>query len=140
MNMEYIFGSLITLTAFFVFNKMTRKMITTKIPIPNFTQSKKVQLTKDYLINITTSEPKPKTQSGEHEKKNSIKAFFWADNVYWIENGYLVTAKLNNDGIDETTKKRVDTYTLDKVELDKITFIVDKLTEGNKDDSGNSGK
>ena len=140
MTMEYILGSVITLIGFFVFNKMTKRLIANKIPVPSFTQSDKVQLIKDYLINVISPEPEQKTQSKEHEKKNSIRAFFWADNVYWIENGFLVTAKLDNGRVDETTKKRVDTYTLDKVELDKITFIVDKLTEGNKDDSGNSGK
>lgn len=138
--MEYVLGSVITLISFFVFNKMTKKLVAQKMPIPMFTQSRKIELIKNYLIDITTPEPETKTQSRENLKKNSIKAFFWADNVYWIENGFLVTAKLNDDKIDETTKKRVDTYSLDKVELDKITFIVDKLTEGNKDDSGNSGK
>ena len=138
--MEYILGSIITLLSFFIFNKMTNKVISNRMPVPMFTQSRKIELIKNYLINITATEPEVKTQSTEHLKKNSIKAFFWADNVYWIENGFLVTAKIKNDKIDETTKKRVDTHSIDKVELDKITFIVDKLTEGNKDDSGNSGK
>ena len=138
--MEYIFGSIITLISFFVFNKMTKKIITQKMHVPTFTQSRKVELIKDYLFNTIGPKQEEKTQSREHIKKNSRKAFFWLDNVYWIENGFLVTAKLNNNKIDETTKKKVDTHSLDKVELDKITFIVDKLTEGNKDDSGNSGK
>jgi hypothetical protein len=138
--MEYILGSIITLISFFIFSKMTKKLVTQKMPIPTFTQSRKVELIKNYLINLTNLKPEEKTQSREHAKKNSTKAFFWLDNVYWIENGFLVTAKLKNDKIDETTKKKVDTHSLDKVELDKITFIVDKLTEGNKDDSGNSGK
>jgi hypothetical protein len=138
--MEYIFGSIITLISFFVFNKMTKKIITQKMHVPTFTQSRKVELIRDYLFNTIGPKQEEKTQSREHIKKNSRKAFFWLDNVYWIENGFLVTAKLNNNKIDETTKKKVDTHSLDKVELDKITFIVDKLTEGNKDDSGNSGK
>jgi len=138
--MEYILGSIITLISFFIFNKMTKKIISEKMHIPIFSQSRKLELIKNYLINVTSPIEETKTQSRENAKKNSIKAFFWADNVYWIENGFLVTAKLNNDKIDETTKKKVDTHSLDKVELDKITFIVDKLTEGNKDDSGNSGK
>lgn len=108
--------------------------------VPIFTQSRKVELIRNYLFNTIGPKQEVKTQSKEHIKKNSKKAFFWLDNVYWIENGFLVTAKLNNNKIDETTKKKVDTHSLDKVELDKITFIVDKLTEGNKDDSGNSGK
>ena len=138
--MEYFLGSLITLLSLFIFNKMTKKITNYKIDIPEFTQSRKLYLVKDYIKQVIEPKPTLKTQSSEHRKKNSIKAFFWGSNVYWIENGFLVMAKLNNNEIDETTKKRVDTYTLDKVELDKITFIVDKLTEGNKDDSGNSGK
>jgi len=138
--MEYFLGCLITLISLFVFSKMLKQINTNKISIPIFTQSKKVQLIKNYLINPIRMEPETKTQSREHVKKNSIKAFFLADNVYWIENGFLVTAKINENKIDETTKKKVDTHSLDKVELDKITFIVDKLTEGNKNDSGNSGK
>jgi len=138
--MEYILGSIITLISFFVFNKMTKKIISEKMHIPIFSQSRKLELIRDYLFNTIGPKQEVKTQSKEHTKKNSKKAFFWLDNVYWIENGFLVTAKLNNNKIDETTKKKVDTHSLDKVELDKITFIVDKLTEGNKDDSGNSGK
>jgi hypothetical protein len=138
--MEYILGSVITLISFFIFNKMTRKVIINKIPVPTFTQSRKIELIKNHLTSIVLPEPEVKTQSREYLKKNSIKAFVTGTNVYWIENGFLVTAKLHDNEIDETTKKRVDTHSLSKVELDKITFIVDKLTEGNKNDSGNSGK
>ena len=133
-------GCLITLVSLFVFNKMLKQITIDKINVPIFTQSRKVELIRNYLVSKTNAKPDVKTQSKEHVKKNSIKAFFWADNVYWVENGFLVTAKLINGSVDETTKKKVDTHSLDKVELDKITFIVDKLTEGNKDDSGNSGK
>ena len=133
-------GCLITLVSLFVFNKMLKQITTDKINVPIFTQSRKVELIRNYLVSKTNVNPDVKTQSKEHVKKNSIKAFFWADNVYWIENGFLVMARLTDNGIDETTKKKVDTHSLNKVELDKISFIVDKLTEGNKDDSGNSGK
>jgi len=138
--MEYFLGCLITLVSLFVFNKMLKQITTDKINVPIFTQSRKVELIRNYLVSKTNVNPDVKTQSKEHVKKNSIKAFFWADNVYWIENGFLVMARLTDNGIDETTKKKVDTHSLNKVELDKISFIVDKLTEGNKDDSGNSGK
>lgn len=138
--MEYILGSLITLLSLFIFSKMTKKITSEKITIPIFTQSRKVSLIKNYINDIIKPEPYVKTQSKEYAKKNSIKAFFLNDNVYWIENGFLVVAKLTDTGIDERTKKRVDTHSLNKVELDKISFIVDKLTEGNEDDSRNSGK
>lgn len=138
--MEYVVGSLITILSLFVFNNMLKKITKDTIAIPKFTQTQKVELLKNYLINIVTKKPEKDTQSRNHLKKNSMKAFFLGKDVYWIENGFLFTAKIINNEIDSSTKKRVDTYSIDKVELDKISFIVDKLTEGNKNDSGNSGK
>jgi hypothetical protein len=139
--MEFFLGSIITFAYFIIFNRLFNNAANEKIAYaPIFSQSRKIQLIKDYLIISTTSKQQKNTQSVKHSKRNSIKAFFWEDNVYWIENGYLVTARLAGNQIEETTKKRVDTHSLSKVELDKMIFIVDKLTEGNKNDSGNSGK
>lgn len=138
--MEYFLGSVITLLSLFIFNQMLKKITSETLRAPTFTQTTKVELLKNYLINVITKTSEPKTQSRNHLKKNSRKAFFLGKDVYWIENGFLFTAKITKNEIDNSTKKRVDTHSLDKVELDKISFIVDKLTEGNKDDSGNSGK
>jgi len=138
--MEYFLGSVITLASLFVFNQMLKKLTSKEIGVPIFSQTAKVELLKNYLISVITKKPEKETQSRNHLKKNSMKAFFLGKDVYWIENGFLFTAKINNKEIDESTKKKVDTHSIDKVELDKISFIVDKLTEGNKDDSGNSGK
>lgn len=139
--MEYFLGSLITFAYFIIFNRLYNNSAKDRrIYTPIFSQTRKIQLIKDYLIISTTPRQKKNTQSAKYLSKKSIKAFFWEDSVYWIENGYLVTAKINGNQIEETTKKRVDTHSLNKVELDKMIFIVDKLTEGNKNDSGNSGK
>lgn len=140
MIIEYFLGSLVTLISIIMFNKFTNKLTQSDIPIPRFSQSSKVDLIRKYLEQPIVSKPQKKTQSTEDMKKNSKKAFFIGKDVYWIEDGFLQTAKIFDNQIDETTKKRVDTHSLDKVELDKMIFIVDKLTEGNKDDSGNSGK
>jgi hypothetical protein len=138
--MEYFLGSAITLVSLFIFNQMLKKITSETLRVPVFTQTLKVELLKNYLISVITKKPEKETQSTNHLKKNSMRAFFLGRDVYWIEGGFLFTAKITNNEIDESTKKRVDTHSIDKVELDKISFIVDKLTEGNKDDSGNSGK
>lgn len=138
--MEYFLGFLASLVSLVVFNKVLKKQLKEKILVPEFSQSRKLELVKDYLISSIKAKPAKKTQTTKHKKENSIKAYFWDGNVYWIENGFLLTAEILDNKIDETTKKRVDTHSLDKVELNKISFIVDKLAEGNKDDSSNSGK
>lgn len=137
--MEYFLGSLMTLLSLFVFVKTINKKINNQnIPIPRMSQSIKYKLIGIY--DKKSKKPRKKRQSTKHENKNSIKAFFWNNDVYWIEDGFLVTAKFKDNHIDESTKKRVDTHSLDKVELNRIEFIVDKLAEGNEDDSRNSGK
>jgi hypothetical protein len=140
MIVEYFLGSLVTLISIVMFNKFTNKITQSGIPIPKFSQSTRVALFKSYLEEVIAPKPQTKNQSTNHLKKNSKKAYFLEKDVYWIEDGFLQTAKIFNNQIDETTKKKVDTHSLSKVELDKMIYIVDKLTEGNKDDSGNSGK
>ena len=140
MIVEYFLGSLVTLISIIMFNKFTNKITQSSIPIPKFSQSIKVALFRNYIEDVVTPKPEKKTQSTNHLKKNSKKAYFLEKDVYWIEDGFLQTAKISNNQIDETTKKKVDTHSLSKVELDKMIYIVDKLTEGNKDDSSDSGK
>jgi len=135
---EYFLGSLVTLLSLFIFNLNLKKISNRKLPIPTLTQSRKLVLVKSYISELIKPKPEPKTQSKIYSKKNSIKVFFIRDTAYWIENGFLVTAKLKNNEIDENTKKRVDTHALDKLELDKISFIVDRLTEGDENDNRNS--
>lgn len=138
--MEYFVGFLVSVISFIILNKIVKNVAKHKIATPVFTQSRKLALVKHYIISSLQPKEQPKKQSTEHLRKNSIMAYFWGSNVYWIENGFLVTAKLKDNQIDEDTKKKVDTHSLDKVELDKMIFIVDKLTEGKKNDSSDSGK
>ena len=81
-----------------------------------------------------------KTQATEYFESKHILVVRNENNVYWIQDNVFYVADIVNGQVAEETKKRVDTSNMNKVELDKISFIVDKLTEGKKDDSGNSGK
>ena len=51
----------------------------------------------------------------------------------------LHEASIDNNGVDPTTTKVVDTIGMDSVELDKMLFIMDKLREGLDNDSGSTG-
>jgi hypothetical protein len=56
---------------------------------------------------------------------------FIENNAYWIDNNVVYKAKTNNDEIDNNTVEKVDIMTMNKVELDNMIFIIDKLTERN---------
>jgi hypothetical protein len=64
---------------------------------------------------------------------------FIDDMAYWIENDGLHEAVLQDGGVDMETKKKVDIMSMNDVELKKMIFVVEKLTEGKINDSGTSG-
>jgi hypothetical protein len=82
---------------------------------------------------------KAKTQSAKHQDDSTTKVIVVDDEAYWIKNNTFYKAPLVNERIDKDSAERVDTSNMDKVQLDKMLFIVDKLTEGTSDDSRGSG-
>ncbi len=59
--------------------------------------------------------------------------------AYWISNNSVMMASIDENGfVDKESAKPIDTMGMDRVELDKLSFIVERLTEGNNDDSGNT--
>jgi hypothetical protein len=79
------------------------------------------------------------TQSFLNDQKNKQRMIFTEDKAYWIKDNTFYEAEVVDGEIDKNTTKVVDTMTMNKVELDKMVFIVQKLTEGNRNDFGNPG-
>lgn len=82
---------------------------------------------------------KTKTQSRKHQEKTTTNVIVVDNEAYWIKNNIFYKAPLVNERIDKDSAEQVDTTNMDKVQLDKMLFIVDKLTEGTSDDSRGSG-
>ena len=82
---------------------------------------------------------KTSSQSKIHYDKNNIKVIIFDNNAYWIKDNIFYKAPLVNQLIDKDAAEQVDTIHMDKVQLDKMLFIMDKLREGIKDDSRGSG-
>ena len=80
-----------------------------------------------------------KTQSTIHYDKTNIKVIIFDNNAYWIKDNIFYRAPLVNELIDKESAEQVDTIHMDKVQLDKMLFIMDKLREGISDDSRGSG-
>lgn len=69
------------------------------------------------------------------------KILFFKGKAYWIKDNSIYTANLVNGLVDEKSTKTLDIMAMDKVELNDMIFIVDKLNEGqSRNDSGNSWK
>jgi hypothetical protein len=82
---------------------------------------------------------KPKTQSNKHFDKTNIKVIILDNNAYWIKDNIFYKAPLVNEVVDKDLAEQVDTISMDKVQLEQMLFIMDKLREGINDDSRGSG-
>jgi hypothetical protein len=82
---------------------------------------------------------KTKSQSKIHYDKTNIKVIIFDNSAYWIKDNIFYKAPLVNELIDKESAEQVDTMHMDKVQLDKMLFIMDRLREGINDDSRGSG-
>ena len=73
-----------------------------------------------------------------HHEKTNVKVIILDNQAYWIKNNIFYKAPLVDQLIDKDSAEEVDTINMDKVQLDKMLFIMDKLREGINDDSRGS--
>ena len=136
--MEYLAGSLLTFVIMYFFSRAVNQpkndVISLKI---SYNQSKQYEMIKHY---IPFSDTPLDTQASKHFLSKYRKIIFYNNLAYWIEDNAVYSAEYNENEILFESKKTIDMMTIDGVELDKMIFIVDKLTEGNENDSRNSGK
>jgi hypothetical protein len=115
--MKYISGFILAFILIYLFEKFQAKH--------NILQERKI---------------KPIRYSQIHEAKNNIKVIIMDNMAYWIKDNALYVADMSIDGtVNKETTRRVDTMTMNRVQLDKMIFIIDKLREGTLDDSGSAG-
>ncbi len=78
------------------------------------------------------------TQSSKHDEKVNIRVVILDNKAYFVKDGGFYCADVDGDSIDKQSATVVDTMGMDKVQLDKMLFIMDQLRDGKKNDSGDS--
>jgi hypothetical protein len=141
--MEYLLGSGVTffmmLFAYLKLSKQPKKFLTKA----TYTQSHHYTLISFAREAVAILDPEVdelKTQSTTHFDKNHVRVFVFEDAAYWIADNKVYSAKMFNNQVDKESTKEVDTISMDKVELNKMIFIIEKLTEGlDRNERGDSG-
>jgi len=135
--MEYLIGSLSTFMLLgLVSTKMLKNKNNKKISL-SYCQSHIFEIVKPLLPPIKKLEIK--TQSRAYEEKSSVKVIIMHNQAFWIRDNVFYTANMRDGEVEKETTRRVDTMGMDKVELDKMLFIMDQLRDGKINDSGSSG-
>lgn len=129
---EYLIGSFATIVIVLLNRLFKNKKENRKISVEiRESQVIRFEMIKDTQIVYELMHPKLKTQATEHHEKNLVRIIFAEHQAYWIRDNVFYTADLDSFGmIDTESTRAVDTMTMDKIQLDKMSFIVEKLTEG----------
>lgn len=140
--MEYLIGSLITLGIIYGCLLLIRSN-------PEINFEVQVEHSQSYMHNIlfpflpTNEQLEAMTpvncQTLNHSNKAYLDILVVEDNAYWIKDNTFFVADILNGEIVKESAKKVDTMSMDKLQLDKMEFIVDLLTKGKKDDRGSTG-
>jgi predicted ribosome-associated RNA-binding protein Tma20 len=80
-----------------------------------------------------------KSQSKIRQEKENVRVIIVENEAYWIKDNAFYTAQMVNNLIGKDYAIQVDTEHMDKVQLDKMLFILDKLREGISNDSRGTG-
>ena len=132
--MEYFLGSLITLLVLFSIAKIfynTNKAIIYKSQF-RYSQSHIHSIVSPFLGSLNLEKEKVDKQSTKHYNKNNLRVVIVDGEAFWVRDNVFYSAQITPEGIDDSTTKVVDTIGMDKVQLDKMLFIMDQLNDGKK--------
>jgi hypothetical protein len=132
--MEFFVGAIVTLIVYITTFRIAKKNIpeSQKVTI-TYSQSHIYELMKPYLEFEPYVRPPKPSQSLSYINNAYIKVMIVKDKAYWIKNNKFYTAQVSQGQVKNETAKEVDTMSMNKVELDEMLFIVEKLREGNND-------
>jgi hypothetical protein len=69
-------------------------------------------------------------QSSKHLKNTNVRVLIVEGKAYWTKNNVFYVSNIVDGDIDKNNAQVVDTMGMNKVELDKMLFIIDQLRKG----------
>ena len=138
--MKYFLGSISTLIVIFVVTKFFYSNIDLKTDKTiRYSQTHIYELIKPLVYTKEINKVIRNSQSQKYNEKVNIKVIIMEDMAYWIKDNIFYMANMVDGFVDKDTTRTVDTMAMDKVQLDKMLFIMDRLREGKRNDSSGTG-
>jgi hypothetical protein len=128
--LEYLLGSIITSATILLTYRWFKTNSIPKSKLRVFaSQSRTNEMIKSFFMQ-DQSFPAATTQSMKYFDSINLRILILEEQAYWIKNNAVFVAEIINGEIEKDTAKEVDTMAMDKVQLNKLMFIVEKLKEG----------
>lgn len=104
-----------------------------------YSQTHIYELIKPLIVTKEINKVVKNSQAKVYNEKINIKVIIMENVAYWIKDNIFYMANMVDGFVDKDTTRTVDTMAMDKVQLDKMLFIMDRLREGKRDDSSGTG-
>lgn len=138
--MDFFLGFLISVLSAAIAVTVNRVFSATSEPLPlKISQSRTFSLLSPNIIMIARDHSDKPRQSINHFNSIKVRMLTTETQAYWIKNNTVYVAEIENGIVLNETTKVVDIMGMDKVQLDEMMFIIEKLTEGNINDNWNPG-
>lgn len=133
--MEYIIPILLTLLSLYSIIVVVKKIEKRFLKASGYRQSDIHKIVKNFYY---TEKPgvNKKTQMDKMLEQNSVNVMIIDDKAYWVLKNVFYTADIVNGDVDPETTRPIDTSDMSMSDINKMLFILDKLGDGNNDDSG----
>lgn len=142
--MDFFIGAATAIVCIIVLNKFAQKDSAKYTKTIDFAdrQSKRFEILKPAYLIMEAIRPLEEidTQATRFFDSRHTTVALVEDKAYWIEDNTLFETEIIDGDFEKESAKRVDTMTMDKLELNKIIYIVEQLTEAKKNDRGYPGK
>ena len=137
--MKYAFAGVLAISMSFIFIQW----IWSKRKIPRgkvmYRQSDTHNFLKEFFSRDITSKIK-KSQITERKDRQSTKIIVTEDDkAYWVIDNMFYVSNVLDGRPDFDNAMPIDTTNMSKKELDKMLFILDNLTRGDKNERGSTG-
>jgi len=137
--MEYLIGAIVAIGSYIVLMKYANTLkVEEDSYAVTYSQSYIYEMIKPAMQATTNMMPDVPHQSTNYLKNVYMKIMVVKNKAYWIKDNRFIVADIVDGEVQKENAKEVDTMNMDKVELDEMLFIVEKLREG-EDDSRSAG-
>ena len=132
--MDFLIGVLVTtlVLLMFIIFLINKKNKSEPFFLIKYSQSHIHSILSPLLPQVSqiTSSAIKNSQSKKHINNTNVKVLIIGDKAYWTQHNVFYVANVVDGDIDKINAQVVDTMGMDKVELDKMLFIIDQLRKG----------
>lgn len=137
--MDFILGAALSMLCTFVTYKFLVPYVKNRKVELFYKQSDVFETIKPALPILNELKEMPETQASKYfDSKYTVKVMMFENQAYWIKDNSVFVADIVDGNVDKSGAKVIDTMAMDKVQLDRLSFIIETLTKGRSNDSGNS--